>query len=241
MTVGRSHRPGGTRADLPRGGQALAPHPQLGGAQGPRLQPTRAAIVARYTAPPDGVAVSCADELGPVTPRTFPPPPGWSADGHRIKVPLEYGRGPEQVWVYGALRVGTGRRSPLTARSRNTAGDLPLLEAIARGEPGWRGAGDHRQPGQPQAPADPGLARGPSRASSTSSSRWRRAGSTCRRPGGGSVRRAALAGQSFANDREIDQATTVATAQLNRRAKPWVWGRPPKPHRHLRRLLVYRI
>ena len=54
-------------------------------------------------------------------------------------------------------------------------------------------------------------------------------------------RRAALSGQSCANDREIDQATTVATAQLNRRAKPWVWGRPPKPHRHLRRLLVYRI
>ena len=53
--------------------------------------------------------------------------------------------------------------------------------------------------------------------------------------------RAALAGQSFADDREIDQATTVATAQLNRRAQPWVWGRPPKPHRIRRRLLIYRI
>ena len=52
-------------------------------------------------------------------------------------------------------------------------------------------------------------------------------------------RRAALAGQSFADDHEIDQATTVATAQLNHHAKPWVWGRPPKPRRHLRRLLVY--
>lgn len=54
-------------------------------------------------------------------------------------------------------------------------------------------------------------------------------------------RRAALAGQSFANDEDITQATTVATKQLNKRAKPWVWGRPPKPRRHLRRLLVYRI
>ena len=54
-------------------------------------------------------------------------------------------------------------------------------------------------------------------------------------------RRAARAGPSFANDRAIDQATTVATAQLNRLAKPWVWGRPPKPHRRLRRILVYRI
>ncbi len=53
--------------------------------------------------------------------------------------------------------------------------------------------------------------------------------------------RAALAGQSFANDREITRATTVATAQRNRRTRPWVWGRPPKPHRTLRRLLVYRV
>ena len=46
----------------------------------------------------------CADELGPVIPRSFPPPPGWSADGHRVKAPLDYGRGPEKTWVYGALR-----------------------------------------------------------------------------------------------------------------------------------------
>ncbi len=39
-------------------------------------------------------------------------------------------------------------------------------------------------------------------------------------------RRDALAGQSFANPDEIAQATRVATAQLNRRAKPWIWGRP---------------
>ena len=40
------------------------------------------------------MTVVCADELGPVTPRTFPPP-GCSDDGYRVKVPLEYGRGPE--------------------------------------------------------------------------------------------------------------------------------------------------
>jgi hypothetical protein len=28
---------------------------------------------------------------------------------------------------------------------------------------------------------------------------------------------------------------------LNRRAKPWVWGRPPKTPRHHRRLFCYRI
>ena len=45
---------------------------------------------------------SRTDELGPVMPRTFAPAPGWSANGHRIKAELEYGRGPEKTWVYGA-------------------------------------------------------------------------------------------------------------------------------------------
>ena len=40
-----------------------------------------------------------------------------------------------------------------------------------------------------------------------------------------------LPGQSFANPTEMEQATRVATAQLNLRAKPWVWGRPPKTRR----------
>lgn len=43
-------------------------------------------------------------------------------------------------------------------------------------------------------------------------------------------RRDAFAGQSFANADEIEQATCVATAQLNRRTNPWIWGRPPKKH-----------
>jgi transposase len=54
-------------------------------------------------------------------------------------------------------------------------------------------------------------------------------------------RRDALAGQSFANPNEIEHARSVATAQLHARAKPWVWGRPPKTPRHRRRLFCYRI
>jgi hypothetical protein len=54
-------------------------------------------------------------------------------------------------------------------------------------------------------------------------------------------RRDALAGQSFANSDEITLATRTATVQLNRRAKPWVWGRPPKTRRYLHRLLTYRL
>jgi hypothetical protein len=54
-------------------------------------------------------------------------------------------------------------------------------------------------------------------------------------------RREAFAGQSFANAREIDLATRVATDHLNARATPWVWGRPPPPQRTLRRCFVYRL
>ena len=52
-------------------------------------------------------------------------------------------------------------------------------------------------------------------------------------------RREAFAGQSFADAKEIDLATRVATEHLNARAHPWVWGRPPRPQRTLRRRFVY--
>ncbi len=52
-------------------------------------------------------------------------------------------------------------------------------------------------------------------------------------------RRAAYAGQCFADRAEIACATRLATAQLNRRAHPWVWGRPAPPRRWLRRHFVY--
>ena len=74
----------------------------------------------------------CVDELGPVSPRTFPPAPGWSPDGHRIKAPLEYSRGPDKVWVFGALGVEDGKTLPFTSRSRNSKGYLKLLKKIER-------------------------------------------------------------------------------------------------------------
>ena len=54
-------------------------------------------------------------------------------------------------------------------------------------------------------------------------------------------RRKALTGVSLADAADIAYATRVATAQLNRHARPWVWGRPPPPHRMLRRCFVYRL
>ena len=72
----------------------------------------------------------CADELGPVIPRSFPPAPGWTADGHRVKAPLDYSRGPEKTWVSGALRVGDGQEVTMTAPSRNSVGYQRLLAAV---------------------------------------------------------------------------------------------------------------
>jgi hypothetical protein len=83
-------------------------------------------------------AVRIAEKLGchPKTVRkrlhrfNIPPAPGWSLGGHRIKAPLEYGRGPEKVWVFGALRVEDGKSLTFTSRSRNSKGYIKLLEKI---------------------------------------------------------------------------------------------------------------
>ena len=81
------------------------------------------------------MTVVCADELGPVIPRSFPPAPGWTLDGHRVKAPLDYGRGPEKTWVYGALRVRDGQTVTLTAPSRNSVGYQDLLGAVEIANP----------------------------------------------------------------------------------------------------------
>jgi hypothetical protein len=127
--------------------------------------------------------VICADELGPVIPRTFAPAPGWSADGHRIKTPLEYARATDKTWVYGGLRIRDGHEVILCAPSRNTTGWLRLLQQLAQDNP--RGPvrvvadnlSSHTSP-----PIQTWLARHP-RIEQVSSPR-RPAGSTCRKAGG---------------------------------------------------------
>jgi hypothetical protein len=90
----------------------------------------RATGVALYTEPPAGATVLGVDELGPVTPRNFPPAPGWSADGQRIKTPLDYARGLDKGWVSGALCVRNAQVLTQTATARNTAGYRARLQAL---------------------------------------------------------------------------------------------------------------
>jgi len=184
--------------------------------------------------------VICLDELGPVSPRSYPPVGGWSADGHRIKAPLEYSRGPEKVWVYGALRIEDGQALTLTAPSRNTKGYLGLLQAVEKRNPGGGiylitdNLASHKSP-----PIREWLSAHPrvEQVFIPKGAAWLNLQEAWWRM----FRREALAGQHFADDEEIELATRVATKQLNHRAKPWVWGRPPKPPRHRRRTFVYRI
>ncbi|MEV6029069.1 transposase [Streptomyces sp. NPDC052036] len=77
----------------------------------------------------------CADELGPVIPRTIPPAPGWSPDGHRIKNEIDYSRGPEKTWVYGALRPRDGQAVTMTATSRNSVFYQQFLQLVEDADP----------------------------------------------------------------------------------------------------------
>ena len=182
----------------------------------------------------------CADELGPVSPRTFPPPRGWSADGHRIKAPLEYSRGPDKSWVYGALRVRDGCALTRTGPSRNTLGYLDLLGRIDHANP----LGDlyviqDNLSSHTSGPIQAWLAEHPrihpvpipvgASWLNLQEAWWRL------------LRKEAFAGQTFVDHEEIEQAVVAATTRLNCRAQPWVWGRPPPSPRQYRRLFTYRL
>ncbi len=175
-----------------------------------------------------------------MTPRNFPPAPGWSPTGHRIKVPLDYERGPEKTWVYGALCVRNGQALTQTAPSRNTTGYLELLQALDQTYP----QGDLYLVADNLASHDSGpiqnwLAAHPrvQHAFIPVGAAWLNLIEGWWRI----FRRKAFTGVSLAGSDDIAYATRLATAQLNRHAQPWVWGRPPPPHRTRRRCFVYRF
>jgi hypothetical protein len=155
-------------------------------------------------------------------------------------VPLDYERGLDQVWVYGALCVRDGHVLTQTAPARNTSGYLALLPTL-----------DHAYPHGDLYLITDNLSRhlsGPIRDWLAAHPRVHQAFI----PVGAAwlnliegwwrlFRRKAFAGGSVANADDIAYVTRIATAQLNRHAKPWIWGRPPPPHRTLRRCFVYRL
>jgi hypothetical protein len=155
---------------------------------------------------------------------------------------LEDSRGGQKVWVDGALCVRAGHELTRTARSRNTAGYLRLLTAGEEANP----TGDldrltynlsrHKSPPiQAWLDAPPRI----SPIFLPTGACWLNLPEGWWRGVPFGSRHEACAGQTFADGEEIDNITRLATHKLNQRAKPWNWGRPPRPQRHLRRRFVY--
>jgi hypothetical protein len=151
---------------------------------------------------------------------------------------MDYGRGDQKVWVYGALRVRDGHELTCTAPARNTVGYLKLLKTIDETNPeGELNLVSDNLSSHTSGPIQEWLGQHPRvhPVPIPTGACWLNLQEGWWRL----FRREAFAGQSFANAKEIDLATRVATEHLNARAKPWVWGRPPPAHRRLRRHFVY--
>jgi hypothetical protein len=194
--------------------------------------------VGYYTHPPPDTTVIAADELGPVTPRTFDPPPGWTADGHRVKAPLTYSRGPEKTWIYGGLRISDGQAVTCCAPSRDSASWQAFLARLEQANPTGVLAVITDNLSSHSSVATRAWLAGHPRIEQVfipKGACWLNLQEAWWRI----FRRPALAGQTFADSGEIAQATEVATAQLNAHAKPWVWGRSPPPPRPRRRRFIY--
>lgn len=151
---------------------------------------------------------------------------------------MDYGRGNEQVWVYGAVRVRDGQDVTFTAPSRTTVGYLKLLTVLDQANPEGElnVVSDHRS-SHTSGPIQQWLAVHPRvhPVPLPTGACWLNLQEGWWRL----FRREAFAGQSFADAKAIDLATRLATEHLNARAHPWVWGRPPPRQRRLRRRFVY--
>ena len=170
--------------------------------------------------------------------KQYAPPAGWSEDGHRLKHQESYETSWGKVWVYGGLRVNDGQALTFPAARRDTAGYLCLLGAVEQANP----------EGEVYVIADTLASH-----KSIKVQLWFAEHPRVRAvyiPTGAAwlnlieawwrlLRRAALAGQTFEHVREVEQALEVATRQLNRKAKPWIWGRAPQKPRYRRRRVVY--
>ncbi|MFG2179990.1 helix-turn-helix domain-containing protein [Streptomyces abikoensis] len=144
----------------------------------------------------------------------------------------------EKTWVHGALRVRDGKEVTMTAASRNSAFYQQILQRVENANP----AGDIYV-------VTDNLSSHPS----VSTRPWHQDHPRIHHvfiPVGACwlnlqeawwrlLRKTALAGQSFASPDEIETATRLSTTQLNKRARPWIWGRPAPPTRPLRRRYTY--
>jgi DDE superfamily endonuclease len=182
--------------------------------------------------------VICLDELGPVAAKSYPGP-SWSDDAHRPHVPPSYARHGYR-WAFGALAHRTGAVCVQTASTRDTAAWLHFLDGLENFAPpgeaylivdalplhwsidtmlwNWGHPRFHFIP-LPKRAAWLNLIEG----------YWK------------ILRQRALAGRVCSTTDEVDRALHAGVADWNDRPTPFLWNRPPKPKRLLKRQYVYRI
>lgn len=180
----------------------------------------------------------CVDELGPVAAKAYPGP-AWSDAGHRPHFAPRYWRH-GYLWTYGALAHRDGRVFIATAPARNTATWLQFLDGLEGFVPAgevylivdalplhwtldtmlwnWGHPRFHCVP-LPKAAAWLTLIEG----------FWKILGQR------------ALAGRTCQDTTAVAAALRAGVDDWNQQPTPFLWGRPPRPKRQLKRTYVYRI
>ena len=112
---------------------------------GPGLRRKKGAIEKLYTAPPDGAAVVCLDEMGPESAKSFPgtevidPAPAAGRPARRARQAADYGRR-GKGYVFGAFIPATGEAFTRPYPGRTTANWIDFLERVERWVPAEAGA-----------------------------------------------------------------------------------------------------
>jgi hypothetical protein len=164
----------------------------------------------------------------------------YEVEAQRVKEEVAYWREPEKTWVYGGLRIRDGHAVTMCAERRNSLcyqNFLALL--VAENSVGQIVVVTDNLSSHTSFSTREWLAEHPRIRQvfipknacwlNLQEPRWRM------------FRRQGLAGQELASGNDIRRVTEVATAQLNAKAKPWIWGRPPPPKRVYRLKMTYRI
>lgn len=180
----------------------------------------------------------CVDEFGPVAARRYPRP-SWSDDTHRPHFRPSYARY-GYCWAYGALAHRSGQVFVETAARRDTASWLHFLDGVEAFAPAgdiylivdglplhwtletmlWNWGHPRFQfVSLPKAAAWLNLIEG----------FWKILGQR------------ALAGRECTSPEQVDAALCAGTTDWNQHPTPFLWGRPPRPQRRLKRQYVYRI
>jgi hypothetical protein len=182
--------------------------------------------------------VICVDEFGPVAARRYPSP-SWADAAHRPHFRPSYARHGYH-WAYGALQHRAGRVFVETAATRNTPSWLHVLDGLEAFAPqgeayviidgvplhwtletmlwNWGHSRFHFVP-LPTAAAWLNLIEG----------FWN------------ILDQRALAGRECGSPAAVDAALQATVDDCNDHPTPFLWGRPPKSRRRLKRTYVYRI